>query len=129
MAYNQKELHSLGQIVGNQDRLSRAEVWTQYETHLQRALIHPARYRSHINVLMHGMGYFSRELSAKEKTHFLDLLERYRQASVPLSAPVSVVRSWIERFDNEYLASQVFFEPYPPALAILTDSAKGGQRG
>jgi uncharacterized protein YbgA (DUF1722 family)/uncharacterized protein YbbK (DUF523 family) len=125
MAYNQKELRLLGKIVGNQDRLSQAVVWERYETHLQRALIRPARYPSHINVLMHGMGYFSRQLSAKEKAHFLDLLEQYRQASVPLSAPVSIVRSWIERFDEEYLAGQVFFEPYPRGLIEITDSGKG----
>jgi uncharacterized protein YbgA (DUF1722 family)/uncharacterized protein YbbK (DUF523 family) len=125
MAYNQKELRSLGKIVGNQDRLSQNEVWKRYETHLQRALIRPARYTSHINVLMHGMGYFSRQLSAREKSHFLDLMEQYRQASVPLSAPVSVVRSWIERFDNEYLVTQVFFEPYPRGLIEITDSGKG----
>ena len=125
MAYNQKEMRLLGKIVGNQDRRSIAEVWKLYETHLQQALSRPARYASHINVLMHGLGYFSRQLSAKEKAHFLDLLEQYRTARVPLSAPVSVVRSWIERFDSDYLATQVFFEPYPPALIEMTDSGKG----
>jgi uncharacterized protein YbgA (DUF1722 family)/uncharacterized protein YbbK (DUF523 family) len=128
MAYNQKELRLLGKIVGNQDRLSQAEVWKRYETHLRRALMRPARYTSHINVLMHGMGYFSRQLSAREKAHFLELLEQYRQASVPLSAPVSLVRSWIERFDSDYLATQVFFEPYPKGLIEITDSGKGMTR-
>lgn len=125
MAYHQKELRLLGKIVGNQDRRSNAEVWQLYETHLQQALSRPARYTSNINVLMHGLGYFSRQLSAKEKAHFLDLLEQYRTARVPLSAPVSVVRSWIERFENDYLATQVFFEPYPPSLIEITDSGKG----
>jgi uncharacterized protein YbgA (DUF1722 family) len=125
MAYNQKELRLLGKIVGNQERLSQEEVWKRYETHLQRALVHPPRYTSHINVLMHGMGYFSRQISGREKSHFLDLLEQYRHARVPLSVPVAVARSWIERFDNEYLATQMFFEPYPKGLIEITDSGKG----
>ena len=125
MAYNQKELRLLGKIVGNQDRRPNAEVWRLYQTHLQQAVSRPARYPSNINVLMHGLGYFSHQLSAKEKAHFLDLLEQYRAGRVPVSAPVSVVRSWIERFDNDYLASQIFFEPYPSDLVEITDSGKG----
>src|SRR5690606_17647061 len=67
-----------------------------------------------INTLMHALGYFA--LNPAEKKFFLDLLERYRSGKVLLSAVNQVLRSWIARFDEKYLASQVFFAPYPEAL-------------
>ncbi len=125
MAYNQKELRVLGRIVANHEKLKLERVVSDYESHLQLAMARAPRYTSHINVLMHGLGYFSRELSSGEKAHFLDLLELYREAKIPLSAAVSVVRSWIARFQSEYLASQTYFEPYPLGLVEITDSGKG----
>jgi uncharacterized protein YbgA (DUF1722 family) len=125
MAYSQKELRVLGRIVANHEKRKPDQVFADYETHLDQAMARAPRYTSNINVLMHGLGYFSRELSSPEKAHFLDLLELYRKAKIPLSAAVTVVRSWIARFQTEYLESQTFFEPYPTELVEITDSGKG----
>jgi uncharacterized protein YbgA (DUF1722 family)/uncharacterized protein YbbK (DUF523 family) len=125
MAYNQKEMRLLGRIVANHEKRTSSEVLALYESHLHNALARPGRYTSHINVLMHAMGYFSRQLNPREKAHFLDLLELYRQGKIPLSAAISVIRSWIHRFGTDYLEAQVYFEPYPPELVEITDSGKG----
>jgi uncharacterized protein YbgA (DUF1722 family) len=34
------------------------------------------------------------------------------------------MQSWIVRFENDYLAQQTFFRPYPEPLIALTDSGK-----
>jgi len=125
MAYNQKEMRLLGRTVANHEKRSLKEALALYESHLHNAFARPGRYTSHINVLMHAMGYFSRQLNPREKAHFLDLLELYRQGKIPLSASVSVIRSWSHRFDTEYLEAQTYFEPYPPDLVEITDSGKG----
>ena len=125
MAYNQKELRQLGRIVANHEKRPMDDVFGDYESHFFLALHRAPRYTSNINVLMHALGYFSRQLSSREKAHFLDLLEQYRQARIPLSAVIAVVRSWIMRFDTEYLENQVYFEPYPEDLVEITDSGKG----
>ena len=74
---------------------------------------------------MHGLGYFSEKLSSDEKAFFLDSLERYRAGSVPLSVPLNIIRAFIVRFQENYLAQQTFFEPYPEELMEITDSGKG----
>lgn len=125
MAYNQKELKILGQIVANKDRRTVDEVYNLYEDHFYSALCTPARYTSNINVMMHAMGYFSKDLIPQEKKYFLESLERYREGRIPLSATLSVLRSWIVRFEESYLNQQIFFEPYPEALVEITDSGKG----
>jgi uncharacterized protein YbgA (DUF1722 family)/uncharacterized protein YbbK (DUF523 family) len=125
MAYNQKELRLMGRIVANLDQRPVDEVILDYEDHLHRTLSRSPRYTSNINVLMHGLGYFSERLSPNERSFFLGTLEQYRAAKVPLSVPLSVLRSWIIRFENDYLLQQTFFEPYPAELMEITDSGKG----
>jgi uncharacterized protein YbgA (DUF1722 family)/uncharacterized protein YbbK (DUF523 family) len=125
MAYNQTELRALGRIVANPGKRPVEELLEEYEGHLLKALAKPARYTSDINVLMHALGYFSKKLNAEEKAFFLDTLEQYRDAKIPLSACLSVVRSWIARFGEPYLEMQSYFEPYPTELVEITDSGKG----
>ena len=53
------------------------------------------------------------------------MLERYRPGSLPLGAVIGVMKSWIIRFDVDYLQQQTFFDPYPEELLELSDSGKG----
>lgn len=125
MAYNQKELKILGQTVANKDKRSVDDVYRLYEKHFYNALCTPARYTSNINVLTHAMGYFSKDLSQQEKKYLLTSLERYREGKIPLRTTLSILKSWIIRFENTYLNQQTFCEPYPEPLIELTDSGKG----
>ena len=125
MAYNQTELRALGRIVANPGRKPEEMVFAEYEAHLKKALSKPSRFTSDINVLMHALGYFSKELSHEEKAFFLDSLEQYRNEKVPLSAVLSIIRSWIVRFGEPYLERQRYFEPYPLSLVEISDSGTG----
>jgi uncharacterized protein YbgA (DUF1722 family) len=125
MAYNQRELKALGQIVANREKRPLEAVLQDYGSHLFRALSRAPRFTSNINVLQHTFGHVSEHLSAKERAFFLETLDRYRQGRVPLSVPVNLMESWIARFEDEYLGGQAFFEPYP---GDLVDPADGDLR-
>jgi len=125
MSYNQTGMRKLGRIVANHERIPVPEVFGLYSGELRAALMKPPRYTSNINVLMHALGYFSEKITAREKSFFLESLERYRLGKIPLSSPIHIVRSWIARFGTEYLADQTFFDPYPEQLVEITDSGKG----
>ena len=71
------------------------------------------------------MCYFKGELEAKEKSYFLRMLEKYKNETVPLSAVLSVLQSWIIKHDKTYLHEQTYFEPFPEGLVEITDSGKG----
>jgi uncharacterized protein YbgA (DUF1722 family)/uncharacterized protein YbbK (DUF523 family) len=124
MAYHQTELRALGRIVANPERRPIVAVLADYEEHLARALERPPRNTSNINVLMHALGYFSEGLSGAEKKHFLKLLDEYRVKRASLSAPLTLLQSWIARFEEPYLGRQIYFEPYPRELMDLRDSAR-----
>ena len=125
MAYNQEKMRVLGHVVANTGNKPVADLIKEYERHLSEALSQAPKYTSNINVLMHGMGYFSKDISSNEKAFFLDSLERYRAGKIPLSVPLYILRSLIVRLEQDYLMQQTFLEPYPEDLMEITDSGKG----
>ncbi len=125
MAYNQTRLRELGRLVANPQRKPVQEVIAEYVARFRAAMARPPRRSAFVNVLMHALGYVSKGLSPAEKGYFLDLLTAYREERIPLSAPLSVLRSWVIRFEEPYLSDQVFLSPFPEALLSLSDSGRG----
>jgi uncharacterized protein YbgA (DUF1722 family)/uncharacterized protein YbbK (DUF523 family) len=124
MAYHQTKMREMGKIVANHDGMPIEKQLDAYFVLLQGALSKLARVSSHINVLMHALGYFKDKLATAEKKHFLQLLDRYKSDKLPLPALLAVLKSWIERFDEDYLRQQTYFAPYPDELVDLSDSGK-----
>jgi len=116
MAYSQAELRKLGAIVANKEKKTFYEMISDYEEHLYNALIKPPLYASSINVLMHAFGHFSENLSNGEKTLFFDWIQKYRERKTSLCPAINTIRSWIVRFEDQYLLHQTVFEPYPENL-------------
>lgn len=125
MAYNQKELRSLGKIVANQERRSIGDIFYLYSHGFQRALDRLPRLTAHLNVLMHALGYFSERLEKREKAFFLETLDSYRQEKISLSVAIALIQSWMVRFQQPYLSTQNYFNPFPIDLVGLSDSGKG----
>ena len=125
MSYSQKEMRILGKIVANHERKPLEAVTTEYESHLQTALLKLARETNNINTLMHALGYFSKRITTRERKYFLDTLEKYRKKKVTLPVPVGILRGWVYRFEEPYLMGQTFFEPYPNELVEIFDSGRG----
>ncbi len=116
MAYNQQQLKRLGQIIANKNQNSIKEIIKNYEINLHLMFKKSPRCTSNINVLMHAFGYFKDKLSKKEKSFFLDSIELYRIGRISLASLISIVKSWIVRFDEQYLEQQQYFSPYPEPL-------------
>lgn len=125
MAYNQAALKELGRIVASNKKKPIKEIYQSYEEQLHRLFARKPRDQSNINVCQHIAGYFKQELSNEEKKFFNVMLEKYRDDKIPLSVLTSVLKSWVIRFENEYLNTQTFFEPYPEELIEISDSGKG----
>ncbi len=125
MAYDQQALSRMGRVVANLEHRPLNEIVAEYEVMLSRALAKPPKYTAAINVLFHALGYFKDKLTATEKAFFLDTVDDYRRGRLPLSVPVSLLFSYIVRFQEDYLARQRFFTPYPDGLRFISDSGKG----
>ncbi len=125
MAYNQSIMRRMGRVVSNPDKKKPEEVIEEYQELLSSAFAKLSRYTSNINVLMHALGYFKDGLTSKEKSYFLQIIDRYRSEKLPLSVCTELLKSWIMRFNEQYLEQQSFFSPYPEELVEITDSGKG----
>nr|WP_243687426.1 YbgA family protein [Methanobacterium formicicum] len=106
--------------MANQKRSTFNDLVEKYENILKKMLLQDPQPPSNVNVLMHAFGHFSHDLTSPEKSFFLESLEKYRQGRVPLLVNQNLLKSWIIRFNKEYLGDQTFFEPYPEELMEIT---------
>lgn len=123
MAYNQKQKDVLGNIVGNHNK-NFDKIIKLYEKHLQLLLKRPSAIGSNINVLMHIFGYISNKISKDEKLLFIDSLQRYHDELDCLCVPIILLKSWVIRFNVDYLKKQTYFEPFPQELADNSEMFK-----
>ncbi len=124
MAYHQSGLKKMGVLVANAKRLNEKQVLEDYQTLIQTMFSKLPRTGSMINALLHCFGYVSDKLNTDERSYFLDLIQQYKEKHVPLSVLLSLMKSWIVRFKEPYLAQQTLFSPYPMQLLDLSDSGK-----
>lgn len=122
MAYNQRQLSSMGKIAAGRDKGDFSRVLQKYRKHLRLALSRFPRASSFTNVLQHAFGGFKKNLPSQDKAFFLNALEEYRDERIPLTALTYMLKAWSLQFGNEYLKNQTFFNPFPPELMETEDN-------
>ena len=70
MSYNQNEMRIIGRIVGNMDSRELRGVSDDYAYHFYKMMSTPLKHTLHIDVLIHGLGYFSNYISSSERGSF-----------------------------------------------------------
>lgn len=125
MAYNQSALKKMGSIVANHNRAPLSEVLSNYEDVLSVIYSQSLTPGKNVNMLLHLFGYFKNDLTATEKSFYLDQLALYQAKKIPFSAVLAILQSWVIRFDEPYLKDQTIFNMFPNALIEVTDSGKG----
>lgn len=119
LAHSQPLYRELGRFVaamGDWDSLE--AYFTEYRLRLMTLMAHPATRRNHTNVLMHVQGYFRKQLNSRQRQELADLIDRYRQGTQPLLAPVTLLKHYMAEFPDTYLAGQRYFDPWPEALRL-----------
>jgi uncharacterized protein YbgA (DUF1722 family)/uncharacterized protein YbbK (DUF523 family) len=124
MAHGQQGLRELGRLVANASQMPFSDAVDRYAILFAHATERPARAPGMVNTLQHAFGYFSNGLSRAEKSFFLELLEELREERVLLNTVLAVLQAWVVRFEEEYLAGQRIFAPYPRELRSLADSGR-----
>jgi uncharacterized protein YbgA (DUF1722 family) len=64
------------------------------------------------------MGYFKKQLSADEKQELLEIFDRYRRQLVPLVVPITLINHYVRKYEQPYLAQQVYLNPHPMELKL-----------
>ncbi|MHB9111061.1 MAG: YbgA family protein [Thermoleophilia bacterium] len=133
MAHSPSHLRQLGRIVSGAEcvrsgeppgrkpstvKHSARELYAAYLPTMVEALKLQATVRKNVNVLNHMMGYFRRTLAADEKQELLEVIEDYHRGLTPLTVPVTLVKHYVRKYDEPYLARQVYLNPHPAELML-----------
>lgn len=118
LAHSPAHYREMGKLLGDAKAHSLEPLFRLYGELLHAALSRKATIPKHINVLMHVMGYFKKQLSADEKKELLEILDQFRQNEIPLIVPVTLINHYVRKYDQPYLKSQVYLNPHPVELGL-----------
>ncbi|GLP96966.1 hypothetical protein GCM10007895_22720 [Paraferrimonas sedimenticola] len=117
MAHEPKMYRELGPLLATFEG-DVNELAQQYITGVMAVLKHNAKRRNHANSLQHIQGYFKRNLSSIERRQLAESIDKYRQGLLPLLAPITLIKLFLERYPDPYIAAQVYLNPHPEQLKL-----------
>jgi uncharacterized protein YbgA (DUF1722 family) len=118
LVHDEEAYRSLGRLVAGAGTDRLANLAARYIRRLMEALKKPATRGRHANVLQHVFGFFKTRLDASDKREIVDLVTAYRRGQVPLIVPITLLRHYLRRFPDPYLASQHYLAPHPDVLML-----------
>ncbi|WP_313048665.1 YbgA family protein [Atlantibacter subterraneus] len=119
LAHSQQQYRELGRFVAAIDQWDDLELYfNEYRQRLMTLMSHHATRRNHTNVLMHVQGYFRPHLNGRQRQELAELIDRYRQGTQPLLAPVTLLKHYLAEYPDGYLQQQRYFDPFPEALRL-----------
>ena len=90
----------------------------EYQELLMKAMKLKPTLKKHVNVLMHMMGYFKKQLTGDEKQELLTILDHYKKGLVPLIVPITLMNHYVRKYDEPYLSKQYYLTPHPIELKL-----------
>jgi len=120
-AKSEASYKSLGNIVANHNKLPLKVVLEIYKEEFLKAISEKGTIKKTYNVLLHILGYFKKLITKEEKEHILDACNEYKEGIIPLIAVTKLINLYVKRFNQSYLESQKFLNPYPKELSLRSD--------
>ncbi len=90
----------------------------QYFRQLMAGLSCPATRGGHANVLAHLQGHVKRSLPAADRQELAASIEAYRLGSLPLMAPLTLLRHHLGHHAGEHVLRQIYLDPHPGAAGL-----------
>lgn len=118
MAHEPKAQKELGALIANHDNLEISELYTEFLKRFLASMETQATTRKNTNVLEHIFGYFKKDLTKEEKAEMVSLIQTYHDRMIPLIVPVTMLKHYTEKYNEEYLKTQYFLNPHPMELML-----------
>ena len=118
MAKDNRAYRQLGRIAASVNKDNFSEVSEQYFSLFMQAMTRIPSHGHHVNVMMHILGYLKDQLSKKDKVELLEWFETYRQDRVARVTPMMLLQHHFNTHENEYIAEQYYFSPFPSKLML-----------
>jgi uncharacterized protein YbgA (DUF1722 family)/uncharacterized protein YbbK (DUF523 family) len=118
MAHSPQIYREMGVLVAHGAEFELADLLQRYEKLFMKGLALHATVKKNTNVLQHIMGYFKQQLSADEKGELLEVIGQYHAGLLPLIVPMTLLKHYINKYDQQYLMGQVYLAPHPAELML-----------
>jgi len=118
LSHRPKHYRAMGKLVATGKSLPIKELYATYEATLTEALRLRTTLKKNRNVLQHMLGYFKKQLTPDEKQELLEIIDDYRKGLVPLVVPITLFNHYVRKYQQPYLARQVYLRPHPVALKL-----------
>lgn len=112
MAHSQVLLKKLGNIIANNSNCDICTVIACYKENLEKSLTFFPTVKTHVNVIMHIFGYFSKQFNQSQKELFFILVDQFKNEKITLGNLLAEIAPLIFTFNNTYLANQTYFLLY-----------------
>ena len=118
MAHSPKHLKILGQLAADSKDYKIEKAYENYMETLMETLKLQATTKKNVNVLMHLLGYFKKDLTADEKQELLGQIDLYSSHLVPIIVPLTLINHYIRKYEQPYLKDQLYINPHPVELML-----------
>lgn len=111
LSHNQSQYRLMGKLVATGKQLTVEVLFATYEKMLLKTLDYQTTAKKNINVLLHMVGYFKKQLNKDEKDELIDIIEQYRGGYVPLIVPLTLLKHYARKYQIDYLLNQNYLDP------------------
>jgi len=118
MAHSPDIYRQMGKLVAEAGIMEMDILLQDYRFLLMKGLSLRTTVAKHVNVMLHILGYFKKQLSADEKQEVISVVEDYRAKRVPLVVPLTLLNHFVRKYDQPYLKQQVYLNPHPVELKL-----------
>jgi uncharacterized protein YbgA (DUF1722 family)/uncharacterized protein YbbK (DUF523 family) len=118
MSHSPQNYQTLGKFIARLRGIPLTEVNAQYQTQLMEALRLKTTIKKNVNVLLHVIGYFKKNLSPAEKEELLEIIDEFRKEYIPLIVPVTLLNHYVRKYEQPYLKDQYYLHPHPIELKL-----------
>lgn len=115
MARSPKYLKELGQIVASCRVETMSQCLVSYEEIFMKAFKLQAQRKSHLNVLLHLVGYFKKIPKVQTKLVH-EAINGFSNGFLPLTVPLKLISFLAKTTESNYLKEQYYLEPFPLSL-------------
>jgi len=120
--HNEPLYREMGPITASAGKTGLAERLEKYQQLLMQAMQTLPAINTHVNVLMHLMGFFKKNLTSDEKQELLNVISQFKESLIPLIVPITLINHYVRKYEESYLARQYYLNPHPLELKLRNHS-------
>jgi uncharacterized protein YbgA (DUF1722 family)/uncharacterized protein YbbK (DUF523 family) len=118
LSHSPEIYREMGKLVAQAGKSDIEVLLADYETLLMKSMRLRTTVRKQVNVLQHLLGFFKKELTADEKKEILEQVQLYRQGTMPLIVPLTLINHHVRKLQKPYLMQQYYLNPHPVELQL-----------